>query len=1052
MLKIAHLSDTQIRNFQRHWEYRKAYENLFLSLRENKPDLIVVAGDIAHSKTHVSAEFFQLCTQYFKSLADIAPTVVIPGNHDLNLNNLSRLDALSPIVDALNHPRLFYYKHSGFYRHSPGVSLAVFSCIDEDWPTKEEREDIEQDDVVIGLYHGMVKDAVLQNGQRVEDCPYTLEDFLEICDFLMMGDIHRMQVLGGYRAAYCGSYPQQSFGEGLDKGYLLWEIKDKDDWEVDFIKLPNVCPFYTIELDDGLNLDGGLDIQPQSRLRVISRQLTVVEEQELRGKLNELYQPRELYFKDKENAHLQEVKIAKNVKIEDLSNVGVQEKLLQKFLSQNYETYDLEKVFELNRKYDSQVKREEDIIRNVQYKYKKMWWSNLLSYGESNEFDFSKHKGVVGVFGKNAVGKSSLAVDIPLYIQFNTNSKRVVKNDHLINERKDACEGGLEIQVGKQIYRIVRNTFVKVVKGKRKGKPVYQGFTDVDFKVFDKNGEEIEDKEGEKRQDTDKEIRKIFGTAEDFMATSVAPQWRLLEFIDKRSTDRQKTLGRYFDIDVFQAKHDLANQDVKDIKAEIKLLERQGLEVQRDGLVVRLKETKSTIKSLRDEYSLLDLKVKSLNKRALRWIEKIAPVAAYGGDTEEVLKVKLKEAKSNCLDKLKSLKELKNKHDKVVQEHSALRKLVEGFDEKSSLVTIKKWEAEIDGSLGLEIAECSAKISHIEKSLKGLEKYSCITNPDCCMLEEKRRLLSEEAAVNKKKKDLTARHKKQEKLLEEKLEPLRGDLVAHRERVRLADNKGTHAQAGKDFIDSQQELLDRMVAEVKRLEEQLKSLKDNQKQIKKNEEYQAKADAIKEDRQPLMQRMQAAEQSIYARESDEKVLAGQIENVEKSIAHYEGLKSTFEAYERYLKAMGKEGIPRIIVHNNLSLINKQIKKILSSHVNFGVELESTGKEIEIFFKHGKSKRRRIELCSGMEKTIAAIALRAAMVSVTTLPRANIFVLDEVFASLDPEYIDAVRKILQYLKNLFDSVIIITHLDGFKDLVDYVVEVERDDEGFAKITE
>ena len=86
----------------------------------------------------------------------------------------------------------------------------------------------------------------------------------------------------------------------------------------------------------------------------------------------------------------------------------------------------------------------------------------------------------------------------------------------------------------------------------------------------------------------------------------------------------------------------------------------------------------------------------------------------------------------------------------------------------------------------------------------------------------------------------------------------------------------------------------------------------------------------------------------------------------------------------------------------------------------------------------------------MEKTIAAIAIRAAMISVTTLPKSNIFVLDEVFSSLDPEYVDAVRKILQHLKSLFDSILIITHIDAFKDLVDHVISVERDENGFSRI--
>ena len=57
MIRIAHISDTQIRNFRRHDEYRKSYANLYQSLREKKVDLIVLVGDIAHTKTQISPEF-----------------------------------------------------------------------------------------------------------------------------------------------------------------------------------------------------------------------------------------------------------------------------------------------------------------------------------------------------------------------------------------------------------------------------------------------------------------------------------------------------------------------------------------------------------------------------------------------------------------------------------------------------------------------------------------------------------------------------------------------------------------------------------------------------------------------------------------------------------------------------------------------------------------------------------------------------------------------------------------------------------------------------------
>ena len=86
----------------------------------------------------------------------------------------------------------------------------------------------------------------------------------------------------------------------------------------------------------------------------------------------------------------------------------------------------------------------------------------------------------------------------------------------------------------------------------------------------------------------------------------------------------------------------------------------------------------------------------------------------------------------------------------------------------------------------------------------------------------------------------------------------------------------------------------------------------------------------------------------------------------------------------------------------------------------------------------------------MEKTFSAIAVRAALINITTLPRSNIFVLDECFQSLDSEYIAALSSVLEYSKHIFELVIIITHIDAFKDIVDNSIEIVRDDRGFARI--
>ena len=97
MKKFAHIADTHIRKLKYHSEYREVFEKMYNKLKEEKVDYIVHCGDIAHTKTQLSPEFVEMAANFFKGLSSIAPTYIILGNHNGNLNNNHQQDALSPI-------------------------------------------------------------------------------------------------------------------------------------------------------------------------------------------------------------------------------------------------------------------------------------------------------------------------------------------------------------------------------------------------------------------------------------------------------------------------------------------------------------------------------------------------------------------------------------------------------------------------------------------------------------------------------------------------------------------------------------------------------------------------------------------------------------------------------------------------------------------------------------------------------------------------------------------------------------------------------------------
>ena len=194
---------------------------------------------------------------------------------------------------------------------------------------------------------------------------------------------------------------------------------------------------------------------------------------------------------------------------------------------------------QMNKKYNSLVEKEEDVKRNINWRLRKLEWDNLFNYGDSNTINFSNINGVVGILGKNFSGKSSI-IDSLLYTVFNTTSKNNRKNLNLINQNEKECRGYVEIDIGTKTYKIERVS--KKYKKKLKGKETDEAKTDVEFLVYDNATKSETSLNGITRLETDKNIRKIFGTIDDFLTTSMASQLDSLSYLNEGSTRRKEIL------------------------------------------------------------------------------------------------------------------------------------------------------------------------------------------------------------------------------------------------------------------------------------------------------------------------------------------------------------------------------------------------------------------------------------------------------------------------------------------------------------------------------
>lgn len=263
--KIIHLADIHIRTFRLHDEYQDVFKTLITQLTDLVIDYkkeevrIVIAGDLVHQKIIISNEQLMLGTWFLRKLEEIAPVVLIAGNHDLLENNKDRMDSITPMVQFLPDTNINYFKESKCYLDN-NVVWCVYSIFEEN-----ERPNIEaarlqfgDDKTYIGLYHAALVNAKTDVGYEI-DHGAGLEIF-EGCDMVMLGDIHKRQSFNhkGITIAYPSSLIQQNFGENVTKhGFLFWDVESKTFSEYD---VENKSPYYQFKIKSLEDLDNGAEL------------------------------------------------------------------------------------------------------------------------------------------------------------------------------------------------------------------------------------------------------------------------------------------------------------------------------------------------------------------------------------------------------------------------------------------------------------------------------------------------------------------------------------------------------------------------------------------------------------------------------------------------------------------------------------------------------------------------------------------------------------------------------------------------------------------------
>ena len=1035
--RIYHLSDIHIRNVRRHKEYRSVFKKVYKEIDKNKENSVIyLGGDIVHAKLDMSPELIDLTSEFFTELANLCPLLVLPGNHDCNLNNKHRLDALSPIIRALDNPNIHYIKDSGVYQVGD-VGFSVMSVFEEaDSYVKASEYDSK---TKIALYHGSVFGSQTDFGFILPNSDID-KDIFDGFDMVLLGDIHKRQYLNDEKTiAYPGSLIQQNFGEDFGKGFLVWDVEKRDS---KFINVPNDYGYYTINVVNG-HIPSLDDLPKYPRLRVKFEKTSTADIKKLIAVIKQKAKVKELaVIRTDKLSQIGQNSTLSKINLGNIRDTIYQNKLIVDYLEQKFNVLDddtLRRVCKINEELNLKLPNVE-VGRNISWKPKKFEFDNMFSYGENNVVDFSNMIGSMGLFASNASGKSSL-LDALTYCIFDK-CARTFKAVNIMNTDKTTFKCKFNFEIDGVDYFIERRA-----KKNRKG----QVKVDVDF--WSEVGGEVKNLNGEQRRETNKSISSYIGSYEDFILTAMSLQNNNTGFIDKSQAEKKDTLAQFLDIGLFDELWKLSNEESNEVSSVIRDLEKQDFS---SSLVDLNKE----LKGLKEEHKDKNKELRGYKKQRDGYLSEIKKIS------KKIVKVPIDGVSFDELTDKKRL--LVNSQDSISLE---LQSMVENKETTQKKVAdiqteINKFDTEkISNSLeryGFLLSSISdinnninvsdVKLNNLFDSKEDLDKWnpnldcdSCVSNP----LYIKGVEIDEEIDKEEELKDTL---EKQKFDMSKEMVELEKFMLESKELDKLSETYTHETQQLEVLIfdlDKKNYSFEKLTDEIEEVEKKIEIYRKNSEQIKKNQDIRAQVKVLEYGLDAENRRLSRCQDELTKIKTSVAVCENKIQTIKDSIERLQDLQDDYSAYEYYMEAVKRNGVPYELISSVLPVLENEVNNILSQIVEFNLKFEVDGKNINTFIDY-ESGRWPLEMTSGMEKFVSSLAIRTSLIGISNLPRPNFLAIDEGFGNLDSDNLNSMFMLFDYLKSTFDFILIISHLDSMRDIMDTLISINKVNY-FSKVT-
>ena len=648
---------------------------------------------------------------------------------------------------------------------------------------------------------------------------------------------------------------------------------------------------------------------------------------------------------------------------------------------------------------------------------KKIEFSNFLSYGEDQVIDFDKCNGITVVESDppNFGGKTVLTVDLLLFLFFNTTTK-TQKAEEIFNRFTDknvvSVKG--DIIIDGEEYIIARK-----IERKKSKAGEWNVKTELDF--FKKLADgQLQNFTGEQRRETENFIKTSIGDMDDFLMTIVTTASNLEDLLEAKPTARGQVLSRFLGLEFLKKKEETGKEIFAEFSKGMMSNVYNTESLKQDNV-----NNKEEITRLQDEIDDSETKIDDVNKRLQKGQE---------------YKDGLLNSKHTDLDQ-----------ELIVLNPIKLQSEITGFEEngekiKGQIKEVKIVEPkeyyhedqhdEVKGEIKRVSGELILAEKQVEDIKELIKKYGDGIQCEHCGIK----LM--EAALTKKKIDELKDWEKKVKDLE-------------KEQAKLEKKEQSFTQLKKDFDEYERNKLIKEKYEIsletndlklEQAKDKLKRYQEVQDKIKKNNEIDAQLVKAGLRIDELINEKRGYERIQATNANQIKTLEGRIEKNNDIILKIAEEFEREKIYKIYVDVFGKNGIAKIIMKTMLPLINSELQRLLQDSCFFNLEIRINDKnEVDfIMIDNGTGVEKPMTAGSGYEKTVGALAIRAVLAKVCSLPKPNISVYDETWGKVSNDNLEMVGEFFGKLKDYFEKIFVISHNPLISNWADNVVHITKTD--------